>query len=132
MPTVWVYAEIDSGKVDPTVFELLTKARSLGDVEAVCLGPGATEAAEKLGTFGAEIVYASDDAVYDDFIAQPHVHALAELIGENAPDMIIFPMTYDSRDIAGRLSARLDSTLMSNVMEIESVDKAKTAIFGGA
>lgn len=132
MATIWVYAEIDNGKLDPTTYELLTKARQLGDVEAVCLGPGATEAAEKLGAYGAEIVYASDDEVYGEFIAQPHVHALAELIGENAPDMILFPMTYDSRDIAGRLSARLGSTLMSNVMEIESVDKAKTAIFGGA
>jgi electron transfer flavoprotein alpha subunit len=132
VPTIWVYAEIDNGKLDPTSFELLTKARSIGDVEAVCLGPGATEAAAKLGAYGAEIVYASDDAVYGDYIAQPHVHALAELIGENAPDMILFPQTYDSRDIAGRLSARLGSTLMSNVMEIESVDKAKTAIFGGA
>ena len=132
MPTIWVYAEIDNGKLDATAFELLTKARALGDVEAVCLGPGATEAAEKLGAYGAEIVYASDDQVYADYIAQPHVHALAELIGENAPDMILFPQSYDSRDIAGRLSGRLGSTLMSNVMEIESVDKAKTAIFGGA
>lgn len=132
MPTIWVYAEVDNGKLDPAALELVTKARELGDVEAVALGPGATEAATKLGEHGAEIVYASDDAVYADHVAQPHVHALAELIGENAPDMILFAMNYDSRDIAGRLSARLGSTLMSNVMEIESVDKAKTAIFGGA
>lgn len=132
MPTIWVYAEVDNGKLDPTALELVTKARELGDVEAVALGPGSSEAATKLGEYGAEIVYASDDQVYADYVAQPHVHALAELIGENAPDMIIFAMTYDSRDIAGRLSARLGSTLMSNVMEIESVDKAKTAIFGGA
>ena len=132
MPTIWVYAEVDNGKLDPAALELVTKARELGDVEAVALGPGSTEAATKLGEYGAEIVYASDDQVYADYVAQPHVHALAELIGENAPDMILFAMNYDSRDIAGRLSARLGSTLMSNVMEIESVDKAKTAIFGGA
>ena len=132
MPTIWVYAEVDNGKLDPTALELLTKARQLGDVEAVALGPGATEAAKELGEYGADIVYASDDQVYADYIAQPHVHALADLIGQNAPDMILFSMNYDSRDIAGRLSARLGSTLMSNVMEIESVDKAKTAIFGGS
>jgi len=132
MPTIWVYAEVDNGKLDPAALELVTKARELGDVEAVALGPGATEAATQLGEHGAEIVYASDDQVYADYVAQPHVHALAELIGENAPDLIMFAMTYDSRDIAGRLSARLGSTLMSNVMEISSVDRAKTAIFGGA
>jgi len=123
---------VDNGKLDPATLELLTKARDLGSVEAVALGPGSNDAAKKLGEYGAEIVYASDDDVYGDYIAQPHVHALAELIGENAPDMILFPMTYDSRDIAGRLSARLGSTLMSNVMEIDSVEVAKTAIFGGS
>ena len=131
MSTIWVYAEMDNGKLDPAALELVTKARQLGDVEAVALGSGATEAATKLGEYGAEIVYASDDAVYDDYVAQPHVHALTELIGENAPDMILFAMNYDSRDIAGRLSARLGSTLMSNVLEIDSVDRAKTAIIGG-
>ncbi|MFP5352405.1 MAG: electron transfer flavoprotein subunit alpha/FixB family protein [Actinomycetota bacterium] len=132
MPTIWVYAEIDNGKLDPAALELVTKARQLGDVEVVALGPGATEAAGPLGEHGAEIVYASDDEVYADYIAQPHVHVLTELIGENAPDMILFATNYDSRDIAGRLSARLGTTLMGNVMEIESVDRAKTAIFGGS
>ena len=132
MPTIWVYAEIDNGKLDPAALELVTKAHQLGDVEVVALGPGATEAAGPLGEHGAEIVYASDDEVYADYIAQPHVHALTELIGENAPDMILFATNYDSRDVAGRLSARLGTTLMSNVMEIESVDRAKTAVFGGS
>lgn len=132
MPTIWVYAEVENGKVDPTALELVTKARSLGDVEAVALGPGATDAAGPLGEHGAEIVYASDDEVYSEFVAQPHVHALAELIGENAPDVLLFAMNYDSRDIAGRLSARFGSTLMSNAMDLASVDVAKTAIFGGS
>ena len=132
MATIWVYAEIDNGKLDPTALELVTKARDLGDVEAVALGPGAKEAAAALGEHGAEIVYASDDQVYADYVALPHVHTLAELIGENAPDMIMFATNYDSRDIAGRLSARIDATLMSNVMALDSVDTAKTAIFGGS
>ncbi len=63
MPTIWVFAEIDNGKLDPTALELVTKARQLGDVEAVVLGSGASDAATKLGEYGAEIVYASDDPV---------------------------------------------------------------------
>ena len=132
MAKIWVYAEIDNGKLDPAALELLTKARSLGDVEAVALGPGATDAAAKLGEYGATTVYASDDQVYADFIAQPHAYTLHQLIEEHAPELILFAMNYDSRDIAGRLSARTGSTLMSNVMEIEDTNSAKTAIFGGA
>ncbi|MDQ4143012.1 MAG: electron transfer flavoprotein subunit alpha/FixB family protein [Actinomycetota bacterium] len=132
MAKVWVYAEIDNGTLDTAALELLTKARELGDAEAVVLGSGATEAATQLGEYGATTVYASDDSLYDEFIAQPHAHALHQLIQQNSPDLVLFAMNYDSRDIAGRLSALTGSTLMSNAMELDSVDRAKTAIFGGA
>src|SRR5688572_8297127 len=101
MAKIWVYAERNSqGKTDPTTLELLTKARSLGgEVEAVALGPGATDSAADLAKYGAATVYASDDSVYDEFVAQPHAHALAELIGQHSPEVIMFPMSYDSRDI---------------------------------
>ena len=132
MSRIWVYAEVTSdGAVDPAALEILTKARELGDAEAVALGPGATQAASKLGEYGAGTVYASDDDVYADHIGQPAVHALHEMVGQHGPDMILFATQYDSRDIAGRLAARTGSTLMSNAMGLPSDDTAQTAIFGG-
>ena len=133
MAKTWVFAEVLNGKVDPVALEILTKARDFGgELEAVVLGPGATEAAKELGEYGATTVYASDDTVYDEFVAQPAAHALNELIKEHSPDLVLFAMNYDSRDIAGRLSALTDATLMSNVMDFASPERAKTAIFGGA
>ncbi|MDQ3915239.1 MAG: electron transfer flavoprotein subunit alpha/FixB family protein [Actinomycetota bacterium] len=134
MSTIWVYAEVTpDGGVDTAALELLTKARELGDeVAAVALGPGATDAAGKLGEYGAATVYASDDDVYADYVAQPAAQALYELVQEHSPDLILFATDYDSRDIAGRLSAKTGSTLMSNATGLHSVDKAQTAIFGGA
>jgi electron transfer flavoprotein alpha subunit len=130
---VWVYAEVTAdGDVDPSALEILTKARALGDAEAVALGPGATAAVSKLGEFGAAKVYASDDDVYADYIAQPAAHALHELIQQNSPDLVLFATNYDSRDIAARVSAKAGATLMSNVMDLPSVDRAQTAILGGS
>ena len=132
MSKIWVYAEVHDGNVDPTALEILTKARELDpDVAAVALGPGATDAANKLGEYGAKTVYASDDDAYADFIAQPAAHALAELAGQHSPEMILFANNYDSRDIAGRLSGRLGVTLMGNATDVLSTDKARTSIFGG-
>ena len=73
MPGIWVYAEVASdGKVETGALENLTKARDLGtEVAGVAFGPGATAAAERLGEFGAQTLYASDDQAYADFIAQP-------------------------------------------------------------
>lgn len=134
MGKVWVYAEVTpEGKADATALEILTKARALGgELEAVALGPGATQAAKELGEYGATTVYASDDEVYADYVAQPAAQALHELAQQHGPEMILFAQQYDSRDIAGRLSAKTGSTLMTNVMDIADTSTAKTAIFGGA
>ncbi len=132
MGSIWVYAEVSDGKVDPSALEILTKAREIDpDVAAVALGSGATEAAKKLGEFGAKTIYTSDDPVYDDYVAQPHAHALHKLVEEHSPELILFAMNYDSRDVAGRLSAKTGSTLMANAMDLDGTDRAKTAIFGG-
>jgi electron transfer flavoprotein alpha subunit len=131
MGKIWVYAEIVNGKLDPTSLELLTKARSLdGELEAVALGPGATEAAGPLGEHGATTVYASEDQAFEDFVAQPAAEALYQLVQEHSPELIVFPTNYDARDVAGRLSAKLDSTLMSNAIDF-GLDAARTAIAGG-
>jgi electron transfer flavoprotein alpha subunit len=134
MATIWVFAEVAAGgRVEPTALDLLTKARSLdgATVEAVALGPGAAEAVATLGEHGATTVYASDDAVYDEFLAQPAAHALHVLVQQHRPNLILFATTYASRDVAGRLQARTGSTLMSNASDILGVDSAQTQIFGG-
>jgi electron transfer flavoprotein alpha subunit len=131
---IWVYSEVTSdGEVEPGALENLTKARELGsEVAAVALGPGATGAAGALGEFGAQSLHASDDPVYADFLAQPAAFALRELATKHQPELILFSTTYDSRDVAGRLSAMTGSTLMSNVTDILGPDYAQTQIFGGS
>src|SRR5512142_2456609 len=108
MAKVWVYADVSTdGKPHPVALELLTKARDLGDtVEAVALGPGATQAATTLGEYGAATVYASDDETYAEHGAQPRAHALHQLVQEHQPNLVLFALTYDSRDVAARLAAK--------------------------
>jgi electron transfer flavoprotein alpha subunit len=130
--TVWVYAEHLGGTPHASALELLTKARDLGeDVAAVVLGSGAREAAGPLGEHGAATVYAGDDDVFDEHLAQPRVEALHRLVTEHQPNLILFASSYDSRDVAGRLQARTASTLMGNASDVQGPDRAQTQIFGG-
>jgi electron transfer flavoprotein alpha subunit len=131
--TIWVYAEVGPDGPAPTALELLTKATSLAeDVAAVALGPAASGSASALGEHGASTVYASDETVYDEHLAQPAVHALAALVQEHRPDAIWFATTYASRDVAGRLQARTGSALMANAVDVTGVDRARTQIAGGS
>jgi electron transfer flavoprotein alpha subunit len=65
--------------------------------------------------------------------------ALAQLVGDqpnDGPDAILIPTTYDGRDIAGRLSARLGRSVLTNVVGLERGDDgalvSEHAIFGGS
>jgi electron transfer flavoprotein alpha subunit len=135
MAKVWVYAELTEGKIHPTVLEIMARARDLGDVTAIALGSGAKAAAETLGKHGAKVAYVNEDKVFDEYLAEPATDALAALHKEEAPDLILFGFTSDSRDIAGRLAARLGTGLISNAGDIEARDGgfvAKVPYFGGA
>jgi electron transfer flavoprotein alpha subunit len=129
---VWVWADVTPDGPAPSALELLTKARELGDeVAAIALGPGANASADALGRHGAQTVFASDDEIFTNHLAQPALHALATLVEEHVPDLILFPASYDARDVAGRLQARTGSTLMANATEVLGADKARTEILGG-
>jgi len=131
---VWVYAEADGDKVKTITLEMLAKARELGDtVEAVFGGDGDAVAAT-LGAHGASKVLATGDL--DDKLHGPAVSgAMAEAIkAGNAPDLILFGTTYDGRDVAARLSVKVDKPVLSNntdvALEGDSI-VASTPVFGG-
>jgi electron transfer flavoprotein alpha subunit len=129
---IWVFAQVTADGPHPSALELLTKGRELGGaVEAVALGPGATATAGVLGEHGAERVFASDDAVFSDHPGRPASHVLTGLIEQHRPELVLFPTTYEGRDVAGRLQARTGSTLMSNATDVIAADRARTEIFGG-
>jgi electron transfer flavoprotein alpha subunit len=128
----WVYAEVTADGPNAGALELLTKARSLGgDVAAVALGPGATASASELGAHGAATVYANDEQVFADQPGGPAAHTLRALVDAHTPSMILFPGTYEGRDVSGRLQALTGSTLMANATDVESPSRARTEIFGG-
>ncbi len=135
MAGILVYAELNEGKLASTSLELMTKARELGDVYAVALGAGARAAAAALGKHGAKAVHVNEDSAFDDFIAEPATDAVTSLYEKEKPDLILFGFTPDSREVAGRLAARLGAGLISNASDVEARDGgfvAKVPYFGGA
>ena len=132
--TTWVFAEALEGKVASITLELLTKARELGGaVEAFYAGSDADAMAAELGKYGASKVYATDPGSL--LVGAPVAAAMAAQIdGGNRPDVIMFGQTYDGRDVAGRLSAKLDRPVLTNGMDLKVEGDqvaVQTAIFGG-
>jgi electron transfer flavoprotein alpha subunit len=131
---VWVLAESTNGKVSSLSLELLTKARELGDVEAVAWGADVASVAGDLGAHGATVVHDLGD-LGTSLAGVPVAAAIAAAIeAGNGPEILLVGQSYDGRDVAGRLSAKLDRPVLTNVVGIEagSPPVASHAIFGGA
>ena len=133
---VWVLAESAEGKPTSTTLELLTQARSMGGAtEAVAWGADTAAVATELGNYGATTVYDVGD-LGDALPGAPVAGAIASLVGSgNRPDVILVPASYDGRDIAARLSVRLDAPVITNVVDL-TVDgdevRSQHGLFGGA
>ncbi|HEV2954372.1 MAG TPA: electron transfer flavoprotein subunit alpha/FixB family protein [Candidatus Dormibacteraeota bacterium] len=118
--SIWVYADQVDGRPAPIALEVLTKAREMGEVDAVALGPGAAAAGPELGRHGAATVYADEGSDYREFLAEPATEALAQLVALHGPDLMLFGATNDSRDVAGRLAARLGVGVIANAVDIDA------------
>ncbi len=134
MAKVWVLTESANGKVSSLSLELLTKARELGEAEAVAWGSDVAAIAGDLGAHGASTVHDLGD-LGSSLPGVPVAAAIAATIESGGgPDIVLIGQTYDGRDIAGRLSAKLDKPILTNIVDLAAGDPpvASHAIFGGA
>ena len=130
---IWVFAQESNGAPTTGTLELLTKARSLGDVSAF-VGGDASAIAEALGAHGATKVYATGDLGGKLPGVAVAAAMKAVIDGGDAPDLIVFPQTYEGRDVMARLSVKLDRTVLTNNIDIAADGDAvsvTTPVFGG-
>jgi electron transfer flavoprotein alpha subunit len=132
--TVWVVAEITESGPSSVTQELLSKARSIAtNVAAITWGPDTASHAAALGEYGATKVYDVGD-VGETLPGVPVAGAIAALIeGGDTPDALLVPASYDGRDVAGRLSAKLDRPVLTNVVGLSENGglSSEHTLFGG-
>ena len=125
---IWVATESVSGLPLPVGLELLAAARRVGRVvEAVTWGDDAAAMVPELGRHGAVRVLSVAE-VGPALPGVPVAAAVAARIeGGDRPDAVFLASTYDQRDIAGRLSARLDLPVLTNAVGVEAGEVATGA-----
>ncbi len=140
MTDVLLYVEHEEGRPRRVSLEISAKAADLaaaagGSVHAVALGQGATQTLDQLGQYGTDVLHASDDETFDQYLGDPLVGAVESLIGSLQPGAILLPYSQDGKDLAARLAVRLQTGVIANVIGLEVVDgrfEATETIFGGA
>ena len=104
-----------------------------GDVSCIYLGGASDEAFATVGSYGASTVYHLEPG--DSLPAAAAAAAIAGLIEEHQPDLVLFGLAYTDRDVVGRLSARLGKTIVSNAVDVRFDEGGVTVsneILGGS
>ena len=131
---IWVFAEASEGKVTTATLEILTKARELADTVEVVTAYGADVAAVA-GEYGATKVF-NVPGTEGKLLGAPIAAAVASAIeAGTGPDAILLATSYTGRDVAGRLSVKVDAPVITNVVDLVERDghlAGVEPIFGGA
>jgi len=123
---VWVFAEQRDGRLDKVSLELLGKAQELGaalsqSVSAVLLGHGVAGLSETLIAYGAETVYLAEHKALKDFRTNAYTQAIEELVTQYKPNILLMGATHLGRDLAPRVSRRVEVGLTADCTEL-SID----------
>ena len=124
---VFVFAQQVDNKLSGIAFELVGEgsrlAEKLGtEVTAVLLGSGVAGLADELAEYGADKVIVVDDPELKDYRTEPYAHALASVINEYKPEIMLVGATAIGRDLGPTVSARVATGLTADCTVLEIGD----------
>ena len=130
---VYVFAEQVDNQVSNIALELLGKARELAaklgeKVTAVLVGSNVANLVDELAKYGADRVIVVDDPELKDYRTEPYAHALASVINEYKPDIMLVGATAIGRDLGPRVSARVATGLTADCTVLEIGDFPMVAL----
>ena len=117
---ILVVAEHRDGKLNRATLETIAAAQSAGDaVKIAVLGSGVDAIAKEVAAADASEVITVDDPALKDYTADGFVLALADLIAAEKPARVFLPHTYQTRDFAPALAARIARPLITDCVAIK-------------
>ncbi len=86
------------------------------------IGSGVKELADQLAEYGADRVIVVDDPQLKDYRTEPYAHALASVINEYKPEIMLVGATAIGRDLGPTVSARVKTGLTADCTMLEIGD----------
>jgi electron transfer flavoprotein alpha subunit len=113
---VLVIAEQRDGTLNRATWETIAAAQQSGaPVRVAVLGAGVQPVANELASADVEEVLIVDDPALSAYTADGYVLALASLIEQEKPELVFLPHTYQTRDFAPALAARVERAIVTDV-----------------
>jgi electron transfer flavoprotein alpha subunit len=116
---IFVYIDHFKGEVQPASWEALGLGKSLGSVSAIVFGSGVDEIVKSAFEYGADEVFVADDAALTDYRAEPYASTLSALASSQSPDLILFPTTARTRELAAISAVDLNTGVLVDATSVE-------------
>lgn len=121
---IWVYAEMNQGKIAGVTAELLSKAQTLAEqmggyeVAAVAAGSGIAQEAGRLGALGAQKVYVLDHSSLAVYRADVYGESISRLIGRYEPEYFFFGATAIGSELAPTVAGIVRTGLAAHCVDL--------------
>lgn len=123
-----VIAEQRGGVLNPATWETLAAAQQMNaPVTVAVVGARVQDTAAELAAADVAEVLAVGHEALEPYTPDGFVAALAQVVGTTAPERVLFPHTYQTRDYAPALAARLGRVLIPDC--IGSKDRDGQRVF---
>ena len=125
---VFTFAEQVDHKITGVSLELIGKGKELAQelddktVTAVLIGHNVKDLADTLAEYGADRVIVVDDAELETYRTEPYAQALAGVINEFKPEIMLVGATAIGRDLGPTVSARVATGLTADCTMLEIGD----------
>jgi electron transfer flavoprotein alpha subunit len=120
---VLVIAEQRDGKLNRASWEAIAAAQQTGGpVKVVVVGDAVDGVAAEVAAADAAEVILLDHAALGEYTADGYVLALSALLQQEQPKLVFLPHTYQTRDYAPALAARIGRALVTDVTGIRKQD----------
>ena len=118
---ILVIAEHRDGKLNRATLETIAAAQAAPapPVKVAVLGSGIDAVAAEVGAADVSEVITIDDPALKDYTADGFVLALAALLAAETPDRVFLPHTYQTRDFAPALAARVNRPLVTDCVAVK-------------
>ena len=124
---VYVFAQQVDNKVNGIALELLGKGKALAqdlgtEVVAMLLGENIGDQANILAEYGADKVIVVDHPYLKDYMTEPYTQAIAAIIRNFKPEIVLFGATAIGRDLAPCVAATVHTGLTADCTKLDIGD----------
>ena len=119
-----VIAEQRGGKLNRASLETIAAAQKLASgqpITVVVPGANSEGPANDIAAFDITEVVRVDSPALDPYTPDGYTAALQQVVSELSPTVVALPHTYQTRDFAPKLAARLDRAIITDVTGVKNV-----------